>query len=146
MQQCKRTLDRYYGLLRDAKDIAAVDVDIPQIIVDALKDDLNTPQAFAELAVIAKVLSTAKTETEKAEAKGALLAAGKLLGLLQQDAAAWFKGDTGSENNIQELINERNQAKKNKDYKKADQIRRDLESAGIILEDTPTETRWKRKN
>lgn len=146
LQQCKRTLDRYYGLLRDVKDIVAADLDAPQTVVDALKDDLNTPQAFAELAVIAKVLSTAKTEAEKAEAKGGLLAAGKLMGLLQQDAVAWFKGDTGLESNIEELINERNQAKKNKDYKKADQIRRDLETAGIILEDTPTETRWKRKN
>jgi len=68
--------------------------------------------------VIAKALSTAKTEAEKAEAKGALLAAGKLLGLLQQDAAAWFKGDTGPESNIQELINERNQAKRTRTIKK----------------------------
>ncbi len=150
LQQSKRTLDRYYGLLRDVKDIAAVDLDAPQIIVEALKDDLNTPQAFAELAVIAKALSAAKTEADKAEAKGALLAAGKLIGLLQQDAEAWFKGGAdaaaGSEADILKLIDERNQAKKGKDYKKADQIRRDLESAGIILEDTPTETRWKRKN
>jgi cysteinyl-tRNA synthetase len=146
LQQSKRTLDRYYGLLRDVKDVTPIDLDAPQNIVDALKDDLNTPQAFAELAAVAKTLSTAKNDIEKSEAKGALLAAGKLMGLLQQDAVAWFKGEGDAEGNIQTLIDERNQAKKNKDYKKADQIRRDLEAAGIILEDTPTETRWKRKN
>lgn len=144
LQQSKRTLDRYYGLLRDVKDIQAADIAVPQGFVDALGDDLNTPQAFAELAVIAKNLSTAKSAAEKATAKGALLAAGKLVGLLQQDAEAWFKGAGGD--NIEELINERNAAKMNKDYKKADQIRLDLEKAGIILEDTPAGTRWKKVN
>jgi cysteinyl-tRNA synthetase len=157
LQQCKRTLDGYYRLLADARNIDISDLEdnpklnFPPLVVAALENDLNTPLAFSLLAVIADRLrkelgATIPIDSERKAAKFELLRAGKLLGLLQQDAELWFKGDTGAESNIQELINERNQAKKNKDYKKADQIRRDLESAGILLEDTPTETRWKRKN
>ncbi len=144
LQQSKRTLDRYYGLLRNVRDIKPVDLDAPLTVVEALEDDLNTPKAFAELAVVARMLSTAATEEEKAEAKGALLAAGKLMGFLQQDAAAWFQ-DGSDVMDIQSLIDARDVAKKNKDYKKADAIRADLEKNGVILEDTPQGTRWKRK-
>ncbi len=145
LQQSRRTLDRYYGLLRDVKDIKPADLDVPQGFVAALKDDLNTPQAFAELATLAKCLSAAGNDAEKEEAKGALLAAGKMAGLLQQDAEAWFQAGA-DDAAVQSAIAERNQAKKNKDYKKADRIRKELEEAGIILEDTPAETRWKRKS
>jgi cysteinyl-tRNA synthetase len=178
LQQSKRTLDRYYGLLRDASGIKAAAADAPQSFIAALEDDLNTPKAFAELAVMAKDLSTAKTAEEKARAKGVFLAAGKLIGLLQQDPEMWLKGETNkavfsvhasvtygmesikkliNEKNlpneicsdlnksIEKFIDERTLAKQNKDYKKADQIRLDFEDAGIILEDTTTGTRWKRK-
>ena len=147
LQQSKRTLDRYYGMLRDTRDVAAVNLDAPQSVVDALKDDLNTPQAFAELAAIAKALSTAKNEAEKAEAKGALLAAGKLIGLLQQDAESWFKEGVGDK---EELINakleEMRQARTNKDWKKSDAIRDELKEAGIEVSVTPAGLTWRIKS
>jgi len=143
LQQSKRMLDKYYGFLRDVKDIEADDSVIPQGFVEALSDDLNTPKAFAELAVLAKNLSTAGTDAEKAVAKGALLVAGRLMGLLQQDAEVWFQG--GGDDRIEGLIEERKVAKQNKDFSRADQIRQDLEKEGIILEDTLQGTRWKRK-
>ena len=147
LQQSKRTLDRYYGMLREVKDIAAVDLDAPQSLVDALKDDLNTPQAFAELAAIAKALSTAKSDAEKAEAKGALLAAGKLMGLLQQDAESWFKEGVGDK---EELINakleEMRQARTNKDWKKSDAIRDELKEAGVEVSVTPAGLTWRIKS
>jgi len=143
--QCKRTLDRYYGMLREVKDIAPVDVDVPQSIADALKDDLNTPKAFAELASVAKTLSTAKNEAEKAEAKGALLAAGKLMGLLQQNAEAWFK--TGAdEGAIDKLVAEMVDARKNKDYKRSDEIRDELKKDhGVIVSQTPEGIKWRKE-
>lgn len=147
LQQSRQTLDRYYGLLRDVKDIEPVDLDAPQHFAEALKDDLNTPRALAELSVMARCLSAAKSDIEKAEAKGALLAAGKMIGLLQQDAAAWFRagGDGPDDASIQRAIDERNRLKKDKDYKRADQIRLDLEKEGVVLEDTAAGTRWKRR-
>ncbi len=146
LQQSKRTLDRYYGLLRDVKDIEADDIDVPQIIAEALKDDLNTPKAFAELAVIAKALSSAKTEAEKAEAKGALLAAGRLIGLLQQDAEAWFRGDADVRV-IEQKITEIQAARSAKDYKKADQLREALrQEHAVSVSVTPSGITWRKES
>ncbi len=147
LQQSKRTLDRYYGLLRDTKDIAANDLDAPKTFVAALKDDLNTPKAFAELAVLAKCLSTAKNDMEKAEAKGALLAAGKLIGLLQQDAEAWFKtGGNGDEEAINNKLEEMRQARLNKDYIKSDGIREELRLMNVDVSMTPAGLTWRKKS
>ena len=146
LQQSKRTLDRYYGLLRDVKDIAATDVDVPQTLVDALKDDLNTPKAFSELSALAKVLSTAGSDAEKAAAKGALLAAGKLIGLLQQDAAAWFKGDVDAAL-IKQKIAEIQDARAKKDYKRADQLRDTLrQDYAVSVSVTPSGITWRKES
>ena len=146
LQQSKRTLDRYYGLLRDVKDIAATDVDVPQTLVDALKDDLNTPKAFSELSALAKVLSTAGSDAEKAAAKGALLAAGKLIGLLQQDAAAWFKGDVDAAL-IEQKIAEIQDARAKKDYKRADQLRDTLrQDYAVSVSVTPSGITWRKES
>jgi len=146
LQQCKRTLDRFYGLLRDAKDVAPVDAAVPKNIVDALEDDLNTPKAFAEMAVIARALSTAKNDAEKAEAKGALLAAGKLLGVLQQDAEAWFK--TGvDERIIEQKIAEMEDARRRKDYQRSDEIRALLKKDyAVSVSQTPEGIKWRKES
>ena len=144
VRQVKNTLDRYYGLLRDAKDIVPEQADVPQSMIEVLSDDLNTPKAFAELAQIAKSFSTA-TGAEKAKFKGMLLAAGGLLGLLQQDPEAWFKQGQGlAEHEIDRLIAQRQEAKKARNFAEADKIRADLASKGILIEDTATGTKWKR--
>ena len=146
LQQSKRTLDRYYGLLRDVKDIAATDVDVPQTLVDALKDDLNTPKAFSELSALAKVLSTAGSDAEKAAAKGALLAAGKLIGLLQQDAVAWFRGDVDAVL-IEQKIAEIQDARAKKDYKRADQLRDALrQEYAVSVSVTPSGITWRKES
>jgi cysteinyl-tRNA synthetase len=116
--------------------------DAPQGFIAALQDDLNTPKAFAELAVIAKNLST----TKSAEAKGALLAAGKMIGLLQQDPEVWFKSAAGDKNIIiEQKINEMVMARSIKDYKKADEIKHDLSQLGVSVSITPTGTTWRIK-
>jgi cysteinyl-tRNA synthetase len=146
LQQSRRTLDRYYGLLRDAKDIKAADLDVPKGFADALQDDMNTPKAFAELAVIAKNLSTAKNDTAKAEAKGALLAAGKLIGLLQQDAEAWFQAGVGDDEEfINKKLEEMRIARLNKDYAAADSIREELKQKNIEVSVTPAGLTWRMK-
>src|SRR6185437_7392594 len=90
LKQAKATLDGWYGVLRDLFDVALTigDADVPASIEAALCDDLNTPQAFAELAKLASEARTASSVEEKRRAKTALLAAGGLLGLLQQDPQA----------------------------------------------------------
>ncbi|WP_256645161.1 cysteine--tRNA ligase [Thermomonas paludicola] len=145
IEQCVRTLDRLYGTLRDLNDVAA-DAAIPASIESALDDDLNTPSALAEIARIAGEARKAASTEDKAALKAQLLGAGKVLGLLQQSPADWFaRGASGDDDaRIQALIDERLEAKKSRDFARADAIRQQLADEGILLEDTPQGVRWKR--
>ncbi len=146
IEQSVRTLDRLYGTLRELADIKAV-ATIPAEIENALDDDLNTPQALAELARIAGEARKAETAADKARLKAGLLGAGLALGLLQQAPADWFNRGAGSDDDarIQGLIDERAAAKKSRDFARADAIRDQLDAEGIVLEDTPQGVRWVRK-
>ena len=119
---------------------------IPQAIEDALDDDLNTPQALAEIARIAAEARKAGSDELRRGLKGDLLGAGLALGLLQQEPAAWFArgAGEGDDARIQGLIDERVAAKKARDFARADAIREQLAGEGILLEDTPQGVRWKR--
>jgi cysteinyl-tRNA synthetase len=145
IEQSVRTLDRLYGTLRD---LSAVEVEpkIPDAVEDALDDDLNTPQALAELARIAGEARKAVTAEDKIRLKSELLGAGLVLGLLQQEAADWFGRGASDDDDarIQTLIDERNNAKKNRDFARSDAIRDLLAAEGVLLEDTAQGVRWKR--
>ncbi|GAB4143574.1 MAG: cysteine--tRNA ligase [Sphingomonadales bacterium] len=145
VEQSRNALDRYYRLLLDHRDVEAAAVAVPAACLEALEDDLNTPKAFAALAALAKDLSTASSGPRQAEAKGALLAAGALMGLLQADPQDWFQGDGGDDGGIEALIAERKAAKQSRDFARADAIRDRLKDQGILLEDKPGgETLWRR--
>lgn len=150
IEQCVRTLDRLYGTLRDLADVVVApdfsDAVIPAAIETALDDDLNTPQALAEVSRIAADARKAESIADKARLKSELLGAGLALGLLQQEPAAWFgRGASGDDDSrIQALIDERVTAKKARDFARADAIRDQLAGEGILLEDTPQGVRWKR--
>ena len=159
IEQSVRTLDRLYGTLRDLAGVDAV-ATIPASVEAALDDDLNTPKALsllAQLASEARALRSALADggdeagTDGARArlatlKAELLGAGLALGLLQQDPAAWFaRGASGDDDaRIQALIDERNTARKARDFARSDAIRDQLAAEGIALEDTPQGVRWKR--
>src|SRR3546814_9815487 len=76
IEQSVRTLDRLYGTLRDLADMDAVP-EIPAAIEAALDDDLDTPQALAEIAAIAATARKAGTEGERRRLKSQLLGAGQ---------------------------------------------------------------------
>ena len=77
-----------------------------------------------------------------------MLAAGALLGLAEADPDSWFRGDEAaaglSPEDIDALIEQRNAARKAKDFATSDKIRDDLKTKGIVLEDGPGGTTWKR--
>src|SRR5690606_39134509 len=107
----------------------------------------NTPQALAELSRIAGEARKATDTAERTRLKGELLGAGRALGLLQQDPAAWFGSsgaDATDDARIQALVDERHAAKLARDFARADAIRDQLAGEGILLEDTPQGVRWRR--
>ncbi|MBQ9732595.1 MAG: cysteine--tRNA ligase [Alphaproteobacteria bacterium] len=143
LAQAKATLDKFYNALLRVDNIPIVNVEPDKRVVAALADDLNTPLALTYLHELANNLNKAETEVTQQEAKSIFLASAALLGLLWQNPQIWFKGDDDSAD-IEAKIAERTAAKKNKDYALADKIRNELKEQGIILEDGPQGTSWKR--
>ncbi|MBK8285426.1 MAG: cysteine--tRNA ligase [Ahniella sp.] len=149
LDQAARTLDRWYGGLRDVADIDVVpgEEDVPESVLSPLLDDLNTPEALAAISELAAQLRKAESVDERRRAKARLLASAQFLGLLMQSPADWFARSLDSSgldaSAIDALVNERTDAKKARDFARADGIRKQLADAGIELEDTPQGTRWK---
>ncbi|MGE0180432.1 MAG: cysteine--tRNA ligase [Sphingomonas sp.] len=120
--QSKATLDRLY------RAAAPVPGEPDAGVIDALADDLNTPLALSRLSAIGD--------------GAALKASAHLLGLLEQDRDTWFKGD--GDGRIDRLVMARTEAKARRDFAEADRIREVLAADGIVLEDGPDGTSWRR--
>jgi cysteinyl-tRNA synthetase len=109
----------------------------------AMDDDFNTAEAVAELQLLANLAFTGDSQSA-----AQLKALGGVLGILQRDPLAFLQGGTGkgpSEAEIQQQIEARLAARKAKNYAEADRIRKEMEAAGVILEDGPTGTSWRRQ-
>jgi cysteinyl-tRNA synthetase len=145
MTQARQNVDRLYTALRGLAEVDAAPARPPEKLVSALSDDLNTPLALSVLHDLAGQANRATDAAEKARIKGELMAGGALLGLMQQPVANWFQGgdDLDSEA-IAAMIVQRVEARKNKDFAESDRIRDALAEQGIILEDGPDGTTWKR--
>ena len=140
--QATSTLDGWYRVLRDlaSVELPAGKLPVPPSIEAVLCDDLNTPQALAELSVLAD----AARQSGSAEAKAALLGGGALLGLLQQAPEDWFRrGDEAiDEALIDDLLEQRRAARAARDFARADAIRDELSAIGVLIEDGAQGTRW----
>ena len=149
LEQARSNLDGFYGTLREVADME-IDVDVPLVdepFYQALNDDLNTPLAIAELHALAKQLNKAAAE-DKPQLKARIIAAGNLLGILGQDPEEWLQGDAAADaisaEAIETLIQERVDAKANRNFARADEIRDSLLAEGVVLEDSREGTQWKR--
>ena len=147
IHQSKKLLDKLYKILLDLKLEDLVEIQNDSWI-DPLMDDLNTPGFIANVNVLVKSYLSASKE-KKGILKSKLVLLGNLLGILQEDPYSWFESDKLDKNineeEIEALIVERNEAKMNKDFEKADVIRAELMSKGIELMDSSSGTSWKLK-
>ena len=162
LAQAKASLDSLYQALRDSLEAAAAGADgtlaeetsaafaeaprqaFPGSVLAALADDLHTPKALAAMHGIAAAMRRATNAQVRRALRSQLLAGGWLLGLLGRPAEGYFQGAADVDPaGIERLVEERNAARKAKDFARADAIRDELAARGIELEDTRQGTRWK---
>jgi len=143
-----KMLTRFYGALRgiDVNTAEREAAEPPAAVIDALEDDLNTPKALAEMFGLVRTLNKTQDEEGRRSLAASLLAAGDLMGLLQQDPEDWFAGadDELPAGAIDTMLAERDRARAEKDFATADRIRDFLAAAGVTIEDGADGTRWRR--
>ena len=149
IDSARRMLDRLYGAVRgiEVSAEARAAAKAPEALVAALEDDLNTPKAMAEYFALARALNKSNDPTEMEALAAQMYAAGELLGVLAGDPEQWFAGDVDGDmtgDDIEALIAQRNEARAAKDFQQADAIRDQLADAGIVIEDGPQGTTWRR--
>ncbi|MFT5172551.1 MAG: cysteinyl-tRNA synthetase [Gammaproteobacteria bacterium] len=151
-----RTLDRFYLALRggpspskeSSESLSSKDSEQPpQTVVDALQDDMNTPQAIAGLYELVQRVSACTDANERALLQRQLRAGGALLGLLAHSDEHWMtirRGVVADVGEVDELVQARDAARNAKDFVEADRLRDLLSDRGIVLEDGPDGTQWRK--
>ena len=138
INNCQNTLDKWYRIY--SPEIK--DVDIPEAILKPLYEDLNTPGYIANLHQLYEKAS-------KGQDQDIFISACKFIGLFNEDSKQWdsFKKNKASisEEEIKKMIDLRNKARENKNYKEADEIRNNLLDKGVLIEDKDDKTLWKFK-
>ena len=138
LTDCKNTLDKWYGIKYDNFKF----VKVPNDILKPLYEDLNTPGFIANLH---SLYEKAKNDDKK----DLFISACQFIGLLNESNEQWenYKKNRVSlnESEIKKMVNLRDNARENKDYKEADRIRDELSDKGVLIEDKDGKTLWKFK-
>uniref|UniRef100_E6XFS9 Cysteine--tRNA ligase n=1 Tax=Shewanella putrefaciens (strain 200) TaxID=399804 RepID=E6XFS9_SHEP2 len=151
LKQARSALERLYTAIKDV-DLTVAAAPAEEFIAKfkaAMDDDFNTPEAYSVLFDMVRDINRLKaTDIAKASALAvAMKQLADVLGLLGQDPDAFFKGE-GSDDEVAEieaLIVERNRARSEKDWVAADVARNRLDILGVVLEDGPSGTTWRKK-
>ncbi|NVJ59311.1 MAG: cysteine--tRNA ligase [Gammaproteobacteria bacterium] len=146
------SLERLYLALRDTKPDGGKVIDkYVEQFTKAMDDDFNTPLAIAVLFELAKAVNIARKDNDNSavDLSATLKHLGSVIGLLEQVPEEFLQssipGNELDANAIESLIDERNAARKNKDFKRSDEIRDELLSQGIVLEDSREGTTWRKQ-
>ncbi|MBS0287304.1 MAG: cysteine--tRNA ligase [Proteobacteria bacterium] len=149
LDQAKSSLERLYTALRGAtinkQARSERALEFKTRFYDAMNDDFNTPVAFSVLFDLATAVNSAReAKFEEFEALVAMLKElASVLGLLERSPDEFLQGKIDSQE-IEQLIKARIDARTNKDWRKADEIRQQLTQMGVVLEDTPQGTTWRK--
>ena len=144
LREAKQALDRWYRVIALPGIPPKKPVPIPSAVIDALNDDLNAPLAITQLHELAGAYHNAREDAQKGALREELLNGAKLLGLLGFDADQWFRGVESGTEAIDDRIAARTLARKQHRFADADRIRDELAAKGILLEDGPGGTTWRR--
>ncbi|UUS56356.1 MULTISPECIES: cysteine--tRNA ligase [unclassified Acinetobacter] len=159
LKEAKNTLSRFYHSFKayqqvyGEKTVETLDDDLVESFNAAMRDDFNTAEAIAVLFEVNKELNRAVKDENAEQAAvyySTLRHLTNILGLVQHNVDEFLKSDIGqealglSEEQIEDLIQQRKDAKKAKEFAKADEIRQSLLDQGVVLEDTRQGTIWRR--
>lgn len=153
LASARRTLVRFYTSLEQVESVAAAPGVAPgEGVLAALENNLNVPGALVCLHGLLTVLESADTDAARAQAKARLLASAGLLGLLQQvphialealkQPAPRQTAPSLSTARIEALVAEREQARWQRDFARADTLRDELAAVGVLVQDTPQGSTW----
>ena len=139
IKESQNTLNKWYGQFEKTNS-----VEIQEDTIHPLLEDLNTPEYISKLHLLYDESSKGNKSS-----KVKFLSACKLIGLLEEDKESWeiFKKSKShiDENFINQKIKDRNIAREEENYELADNIRKELENNGVIIEDKKDQTNWKYK-
>ena len=142
IHQAKKLLDKLYEIHEELKEIETSLDDRSFESIEIIFDDLNTPGLISEVNKLIKEVDSAD-DNEKVLLKSKLEMIGKVLGILED--SAYKKASDELSEEVEKLIKQRSEAKENKNFELADEIRNTLEKKGIEIKDTPNGTSWKVK-
>lgn len=148
VHQAKKLLDKLYKILADIEDIQASKINDSSLeFISPLLDDLNTPGLLANLNKMIKDFRSISDEGLP-EFKSKMLLATNLMGICQENYLDWFSHNDKNldTHKVAKLISERLDAKKEKDFEKADKIRQKLVDMGVEIKDTESGTDWNLKS
>ena len=148
VHQAKKLLDKLYKILADIEDIQASKINDSSLeFISPLLDDLNTPGLLANLNKMIKDFRSISDEGLP-EFKSKMLLATNLMGICQENYLDWFSHNDKNldTHKVAKLISERLDAKKKKDFEKADKIRQKLLDMGVEIKDTESGTEWNLKS
>jgi len=139
IKESQNTLDKWYGQFENTKQD-----DLNEDLLQPLLEDINTPGYISKLHLLYDKASKGDTSSKKL-----FIAGCRLIGLLDEDLETWKKfkkiKSKIDEKTIENKITDRENARKKGDYKLADDIRKDLESYGVVIEDKEDKTTWRYK-
>ena len=150
LEQSRKALDRLYGALHRSAAVQPSTDQPPTEFLKAIEDDLNTPGAMATLFALSSEIERGMTAGDHglvARARGELIAAAALLGVLQSDPAAWLEGEVSDDlrGEVEALLEERAAARAAKDWPEADRIRDRLNALNVVVMDGPLGATWRLK-